>query len=63
MNARKSIVYPGQKVITTAGKVVTVAFVNAGQVYAYGRNGLPEKAVVCGDAFGGEHDQVLGLVA
>lgn len=63
MNTRKVIVYPGSKVITTAGNVVTVAFVNCGQVYAHGRNGLPEAVVVVGDAYGGEHDQVLGLAA
>lgn len=60
---RNPIVHPNQRVITTEGKVVVVAFVNHGQVYAFGRNGLPEKVKVCGDAFGGEHDQVLGLVA
>ena len=56
---RKPIVYPNQKVITTQGNVATVAFVSCGQVYVFGRNGLPVPVKVCGDAFGGEHDQEL----
>ena len=60
---KKVLVYPGQKVVTTDGRVVTVAFVNCGQVYCFGRNGLPEAVTVVGDAFGGEHDQLVGLAA
>ncbi len=60
---KRIIVFPGQKVITTAGKVVVVAFVNCGQVYAFGQNGLPEPVIVVTDAYGGEHDQMEGLAA
>lgn len=56
---RKPIVFPGQKVITTAGNVVIVAFMHCGQVYAFGRNGLPEAVKVVNDAWGGEHDQAV----
>lgn len=60
---RNPIVHPNQRVITTEGKVAVVAFVNHGQVYAFGCNGLPEKVQVCGDAWGGELDQCLMNVA
>lgn len=60
---RKVICFPGQRVITTAGEVVTVAFVCNGQVWAFGRNGLPMLVTVCGDAWGGEVDQEVGVAA
>lgn len=62
-NHKRVIVFPGQKIIATDGKVHTVAFVNCGQVYGFGLNGLPEPITVVGDAFGGEFDQLLGLAA
>lgn len=60
---KRIIVFPGQKVIASDGRVHTVAFVNCGQVYAFGLNGLPEPITVVGDAFGGEHFQDIGLAA
>lgn len=60
---RKIIVFPGQKVVTTGGEVVTVSHVAFGQIFVIGRNGLPKAAQICTDAFGGEHDQTLGMVA
>lgn len=60
---KRIIVFPGQKVVTTTGKVVTVAFVNCGQVYAFGLNGLPEAVTVVTDAWGWEADQELMNVA
>ena len=59
---RDIVLFPGARVITTEGEVATVAFVMAGQVFVYGRYGLPKAVTVCGDAWGGEHDQEIGLV-
>lgn len=56
---KQIIVFPGQKVIASDGRVHTVAFCNCGQVYAFGLNGLPEPITVATDAWGGEHDQEL----
>lgn len=47
-------VLPGQRVVTAAGTIRTVAFVRNGTVYVYGPRGLPEPAVVRYDALGGE---------
>jgi hypothetical protein len=57
-------VHPGQRVLTTQGTTRTVAFTSrGGQIYAYGLDGgLEPISVVC-DAWGGEHDQTLGLAA
>lgn len=60
---KQIVVYAGQKVIDTSGQVVTVAYEDCGQVYAFGRKPYPEPVKVCGDAFGGEHDQLIGLAA
>lgn len=56
---KRIIVFPGSKVLATDGKVHTVAFVNCGQVYGFGLNGLPEPITVVCDAWGGENDQEL----
>lgn len=53
---RKVICFPGQRVILASGQTATVAFVNYGQVWVFGPNGLPMAATVCGEAWGGEHD-------
>lgn len=60
---RKILVHPNQKVITTTGEVAIVAFVRHGQVFVFGRDGLPKAVDICCDAFGGEHDQTVGLAA
>lgn len=60
---RKIIVFPGQKCVSTEGEVVTIAVINDGGVWAYGRDGLPKAVDIVGDAFGGEHDQAMGLAA
>lgn len=60
---RKPILFPGQRVITTEGKTETVAFTRNGQAYVFGCNGLPKPVKVVGDAWGGEHDQEIGLAA
>ncbi len=54
---KRVFVFPGQRVIATDGQVHTVAFVNHGQVFAFGKNGLPVPIIVSTDAWGGEHDQ------
>lgn len=54
---RKVIVYPGSRVITSDGDVVTVATIVGGRVYAYARDGWLKAVDVCGDAWGGEADQ------
>lgn len=59
---RKPNVFSGQKVITTSGDVVTIAFVNNGQVFAFTQSGIQVVHVVA-DAWGGEHDQEIGLAA
>lgn len=58
---RETVLFPGQKVISTSGEVVTIAFVCHGYVFAYDRNGLPKMITVCTDAWGFEHDQTIGL--
>lgn len=60
---RRSICYPGQKVITTEGRTEIVAFTMFGQVYVYQANGGVKLVRVCGDAWGGEMDQQQGLAA
>lgn len=60
---RKVILFPGQRVILASGETAIVAFVAHNQVWVFGRYGLPVAAVVVTDAWGGEHDQSLGLVA
>ena len=55
--------HPGQRIITTQGTVRTIAFMSRyGVVYVYGPRGL-EAVVPRSDAWGGEHDLNLGLVA
>lgn len=56
---RKSIVYPGQRVITTGGDVVTVATVVGGRVYAYATGGWLKAINVVAEAWGGEFDNSL----
>lgn len=60
---RKTILFPGQRVVLASGEVATVAFVNYGQVYVFGRNGLPMLAKPVGDAWGGEADQEVNNAA
>lgn len=53
---RKVIVFPGSRVITSDGDVVTVATIVGGRVYAYARDGwLKAVNPVC-EAWGSEHD-------
>ncbi len=52
------MVHPGEKVITSHGTTVTVAFVIGAQVWAFYRGQL-QRVIVRGDAWGGEHDQEL----
>jgi methyl coenzyme M reductase subunit C len=58
MNVQSVNVLPGQRVITAAGVVATVAMVrDDGTVLAwYSGSGVPRLARVRGDAWGGEHD-------
>ena len=60
---RRSICYPGQKVITTEGRTEIVAFVLYDAVFVYQPNGHFRMIEVVGDAWGGEHDQTQGLAA
>jgi hypothetical protein len=60
---RKIMVYPGQKVITTEGRTEIVAFTLLGQVYVYQASGGVKLVQVVGDAWGGEHDQTMGIAA
>jgi hypothetical protein len=60
---RKINVHPGQKVVTTAGNIETVAFVLFDQAFVYRSNGHFCMVEVVGDAWGGEHDQEMGLAA
>lgn len=62
MITRDTIIYPGQRIITTGGNVVTVAFVRNGNVWAY-RNGDIVIVHPVSDAWGGENDQSAGLAA
>jgi hypothetical protein len=58
MNMNAINVYPGQRVVTTAGDVCTVAMVRPDGtvlVYRAGR-AMPVPAHVRCDAWGGEHD-------
>lgn len=60
---REFVVFPGQKVVTTAGEVVIVAFTRSdNEVWAFTARGLLP-VQICTDAFGGEHDQRMGLLA
>lgn len=64
MATRTVHVFPGERVVTTAGRVVTVAYVTpAGVVMAFGPRGMPVPVRVVADAWGGEHDQAIGLAA
>lgn len=57
-------VHSGQRVITTAGTVRTVAIVTKdGIVFAYSPNGWLEEVVPLSDAWGGEVDLNVELVA
>ncbi len=60
---RRIVVYPGQKVVTTEGKTETVAFVLFGQAFVFQPFGRFKLVEICGDAWGGEADQEIGLVA
>lgn len=60
---RKVIVYPGMKVVTTGGDVVTVATVVGGRVYAYAVGGWLKAVDVVHEAYGGEADNSLMNVA
>ncbi len=61
MDANFANVFPGQRVITSAGTVRTVAFTARGAVYVYGAGGEVEVAIVRSDAWGGEADLGQGL--
>lgn len=52
------MVHIGQKVITSHGTTVIVAFVRNNQVWAWYRGKL-QPVIVRGDAWGGEHDLAL----
>ena len=57
-----SNVYPGQRVITSHGRVVVVAMVTPdGRVMAYDGTGAVIPVTVVCDAWGGEHEQTVGL--
>lgn len=59
-----ALAMPGQHVITASGQRAIVAMVIEGVVWAWvGRAPVPRPCIVRHDAFGGEHDQTLGLVA
>lgn len=60
---RKTVIYPGQRVVTSEGKTEIVAFVLAGAVYVHSSDGWLKVVQVVGDAWGGEADQELGLAA
>ena len=60
---RQIIVHPGQKVIANDGKVYTVAYANGDKVFAFGSFGQPYRIIVCGDAWGYEYDQEIGIAA
>jgi hypothetical protein len=62
MQQRQIIVHSGQRVTTTGGNVVVVAYVRNGVVWAYW-NGEIVPVQVTGDAWGGEHDQESGIAA
>lgn len=47
-------VFPGQRVITSAGTVRVVALVQGNVVFAFGPRGTPEPVRVLYDALGGE---------
>jgi hypothetical protein len=59
MTERQIVVYPGQRVIGTDGKVHTVAYTKDGQVFSTEAQPIQ----VCGDAWGGEYDQEIGIAA
>lgn len=64
-NETAALCHPGERVITRAGDVVTIAYVtDDGRVFAW-RTGRSVPILVCprGDAYGGEHDMALGMVA
>lgn len=56
---KQIVIYPGQKVIATDGKVHTVLTVLAGAVI----DECGQIIVVVSDAWGGENDQEIGLAA
>lgn len=58
---REIVIFPGQRVVLTSGETAVVAFVAHNQVWAFGRLGLPMPVSIVGDAWGGEHDQTIGL--
>lgn len=60
---RRSILYPGQKIVTTEGRNEIVAFVLFDQAFVYQPKGRFKLVEVCGDAWGGEADQEIGLAA
>lgn len=63
MNKKQIVVHHGQKVIATDGKTHTVAVIVGEAVYAYGLYGFLYRIIVVSDAWGGEHDQTMGLAA
>ena len=60
---RRSICYPGQKVITTEGRTEIVAFTLYEAVFVYQPRGRFRMVEVVGDCWGGEVDQEQGLAA
>jgi hypothetical protein len=63
MTIRQTIVHASQRVIATDGKAYTVALILNEQIYAHDSGGWLKAITVCGDAWGGEHDQEYGLIA
>ena len=61
MADKQTIVHSGQRVIATDGKIYTVAYERKGIVWAYG-DGCYVPITVSNDAWGGEHDQEIGIV-
>jgi hypothetical protein len=60
---KQIVVYPGQRIVAKDGKTYTVALIIHNKVYVYDTNGWLKAVQVVGDAWGGEHDQTVGLVA
>lgn len=60
---RRTVLHPGQRIVSTEGRNEIVAFVLYGQAFVYQPHGRFRLVEVCGDAWGGETDQEQGLAA
>lgn len=60
---RRTVLHPGQRIVTTHGSMEIVAFVLFGQAFVYQPNGRFKMVETIGDAWGGEFDQEVGLAA